>query len=436
MTPAGPPRVDGRMQDPHPTAVDGGNGPAALVPLPSATRALPSDVPAGAVVTDPTTRGAADDGVRPGDRTGFRPDELLGFRVAVTSDRRSDDLIAALQRRGAEVLHAPTLRIVPADEDSRLIADTRAVIDARPDILLATTAFGMRGWLEAADAAGLGAELLEVLGACRILVRGPKARGAIRAAGMDDAGMSAEETTASLVDRVVAEGVRDRTVAVQLHGFVDAGQLARLTGGGARVLTVAPYRWSPPAEPQRVNRLLDAIVAHAVDAVTFTSAPAAEALLASARDRGMQDAVVRALQAEVTAATVGPVTSAPLHAVGVETIYPDRYRLGAMVRLLCEHLTHRRVRRIETVLGLLEVRGRDVSLDGDRVSLSPTSVAVLRALVDAGGAVVSKPGLLGALPDGGDEHALEVAVGRLRQSLGARRDLIRTVIKRGYRLDV
>ena len=109
---------------------------------------------------------------------GFEPEQLIGFRIGVTSDRRSGDLIAALERRGAEVMHAPTLRIVPAQEDSRLIDDTKAVINARPDVLLATTAYGMRGWFEAADAAGLGPTLVEVLSHSRILVRGPKARGA------------------------------------------------------------------------------------------------------------------------------------------------------------------------------------------------------------------------------------------------------------------
>ncbi|MEP6560051.1 MAG: uroporphyrinogen-III synthase [Nakamurella sp.] len=137
---------------------------------------------------------------------GFDPHQLDGFRIGVTSDRRSDELIAALERRGAEVLHAPTLRIVPALEDLRLIDSTRAVIDARPDLLLATTAYGIRGWFEAADAAGLGASLVAVLGRSRILVRGPKARGALRAGGLTDQGMSAEETTASLVDQVIAGG--------------------------------------------------------------------------------------------------------------------------------------------------------------------------------------------------------------------------------------
>ena len=53
----------------------------------------------------------------------------------------------------------------------------------------------MRRWLEVADAAGLGAELTEVLERARILVRGPKARGAVRAAGLEDSGMSVDERT-------------------------------------------------------------------------------------------------------------------------------------------------------------------------------------------------------------------------------------------------
>ena len=365
----------------------------------------------------------------------FDPDQLDGFRIGVTSDRRSADLIAALERRGAEVLHAPTLRIVPAQEDARVVDDTRRIIARHPDVTLVTTGFGMRGWLEAADAAGLGAELTRVLGDSRILVRGPKARGAVRAAGLDDDWMSAQETTASLVDQVLAGDVAGRTVAVQLHGFVDEEQLARLRAAGATVVTVAPYRWTIPAEPARVGRLLDAIAATGLDAVTFTSAPAAEALLAAARERGNLDAVVRALRTDVVPACVGPVTAAPLHAVGIDSIFPDRYRLGALVRLLCEHLTAHRVQRLDTRHGALEIRGRSVALDGRRASMSPTSAAVLRVLAEAGGAVVPRARLVEALPEADEEHALETAIARLRSSLGAR-DLVATVIKRGYRLDV
>jgi len=83
----------------------------------------------------------------------------------------------------------------------------------------------------------------------------------------------------------------------------------------------------------------------------------------------------------------------------------------------------------------LEIRGRSAALGDERVTLSPTSVAALRLLADAGGAVVPKSRLQDVLPDSDDDHALEVAIARLRQALPAR-ELVSTVIKRGYRLDV
>ncbi|PTT70464.1 uroporphyrinogen-III synthase, partial [Arthrobacter sp. HMWF013] len=119
---------------------------------------------------------------------------LEGFRIGVTSHRRSQDLIEALERRGAEVLHAPALKIAPVQEDIRLIEDTKAVIAAKPDLCIATTAYGMRRWCEAADSFGIGEQLLETLGNCRMFVRGPKARGAVRAAGLADVGISSDET--------------------------------------------------------------------------------------------------------------------------------------------------------------------------------------------------------------------------------------------------
>ena len=138
--------------------------------------------------------------------TGTPVEALRGFRIGVTSDRRSGDLIAALERRGAQVLHAPALTMAPNDQDGPLIIETRELIAARPDVVLVTTGYGMRRWFEVADAAGLGAELTAALEAARIFARGPKAHGAVRAAGLLDAQTSELDTTASLVDAVIARG--------------------------------------------------------------------------------------------------------------------------------------------------------------------------------------------------------------------------------------
>ena len=376
---------------------------------------------------------------------GFRADQLEGFRIGVTSDRRSEDLIAAFERRGAEVLHAPTIKMAATPDDGHLERETRAIIESRPDVLLATTSYGLRSWFEAADAMGVGPALLEVLGEARVLVRGPKARGAVRAAGLDDSGMSERETTASLVDMVLASDVRGLTVAVQLHGATDDAQLSRLADAGARVLTVRPYFWQEHEDRPRVSRLVAAACAGALDAVTFTSAPAADALLRAAEREGRLDELlaafgvasggVDAAPVPVLAAGVGPVTAEPLLEHGIVPIVPDRFRMGALIKLVCDELEASRVLHLSTSFGEVLLRGRVAEVGGVRVALSPVSLALFRRLVGAAGAIVPRDRLALAAPEPLDEHAMDVAISRLRQSLPEPK-LVETVIKRGYRLAV
>ena len=68
--------------------------------------------------------------------------------------------------------------------------------------------------------------------------------------------------------------------------------------------------------------------------------------------------------------------------------------------------------------------------------MSPAPLAVLHALVVNPGHVVSRRELLAALPSGTavSEHAVEMAVARLRAAIGTR--MIQTVVKRGFRLAV
>jgi uroporphyrinogen-III synthase len=128
------------------------------------------------------------------------------------------------------------------------------------------------------------------------------------------------------------------------------------------------------------------------------------------------------------------VAATPLRAAGIAAIHPDRYRLAAMIELLCAHLTAHQIHRIPTRYGKLEIRGHGVTIGDQRVTLGSTAVAVLRVLIDAGGAVVSKDRLLAVLPDTTNEHAVEAVIGRIRKGLHPP-DLVATVIKRGYRMD-
>ena len=362
-----------------------------------------------------------------------RVDQLGGFRIGVTSDRRSQDLITALERRGAQVVHAPALKIAPNDQDSTLLDETRELIRQRPQVVLVTTGYGMRSWFEVADTAGLGAELTAVLEQAQIFARGPKAVGAVRAAGLEDAQPTDLDTTASLVDAVADRGLTGLRVAIQLHGYTDEVQLARLRTLSAEVLTVTPYRWVQPAATDRLPRLIEAATRGQLDAVVFTSAPGAVATLETAEVLGLRPALVRALSGPVLAAAVGPVTAAPLRAAGVQPVVPDRHRLGALIRLVCEQLGDHRVERYRSGEVLVEVRGRQVSVDGRAVLLGPNALALFRTLAGSE-TVVSRAELVDALPEVLDDHALEVAMSRLRRSLDVP-GLISTVVRRGYRLN-
>ncbi len=191
------------------------------------------------------------------------------------------------------------------------------------------------------------------------------------------------------------------------------------------------YRWAPPTDPAPLHRLVDLITARLVDAVTFTSVPAVGALLRAA---GAQcDPLLAALRTEVLAACVGPVTAAPLRRYDVPVVAPSRARLSALVRTIVEELPKRAV-SLEVAGHELTLRGHAAIVDGELRPLAPAPMAVLRALASAPGRVLSRAALLHALPRGADEHAVEMAVARLRAGLGAA-GIVQTVVKRGYRLN-
>ncbi|MFD7246084.1 uroporphyrinogen-III synthase [Streptomyces massasporeus] len=358
---------------------------------------------------------------------------LAGFTVGVTAARRADELGVLLQRRGAAVLHAPALRIVPLADDSELLAATKEIIEQVPDIVVATTAIGFRGWVEAADGWGLGEELLSRLGGVRIMARGPKVKGAVRAAGLTEEWSPSSESMAEVLDRLLEEGVDGLRIAIQLHGEPLPGFVEALRASGAEVLGVPVYRWMPPEDITPVDRLLDATVARSLDAVTFTSAPAAASLLSRAEERGLLDEVLAALSHDVLPACVGPVTALPLQSRGIDTIQPERFRLGPLVQLLCKELPAR-ARSFPVAGHRVEIRGHAVLVDGDLKPVPPAGMSLLRALSHRPGWVVARADLLRALPGSGrDEHAVETAMARLRTALGTPK-LIQTVVKRGYRL--
>ena len=112
------------------------------------------------------------------------PPVMAGRTVLITADRRSEDLADAFARRGAAIRHAPAMTIVHHSDDEQLVDDTRALVADPPDTLVITTGAGLRGWMEAAEVAGLDEDLRRALADAYVVARGPKAKGALISRGL------------------------------------------------------------------------------------------------------------------------------------------------------------------------------------------------------------------------------------------------------------
>lgn len=362
---------------------------------------------------------------------------LQGFTVAVTADRRSAEQIELFARRGAKVLHAPTMATQYLDDEAALRRATDEVLRAAPDVLIATTGIGLRAWFETAQGWGLVDPLLATLRSARVVARGVKAAGVARQWGLDVALQPPSERLDDAVSLLLAEGVAGQRVAVQEHGQPTGSAAADLVAAGAEVVPVPVYRWRLPDDPAPVLRLVDAAVAGEVDAVTFTSAPAVTNLFTLADLQGQGSALRAAFNSgRVLAGCVGSVCAGAATDEGVAApVFPDVGRLGLLVRLVSDGLMSRRV---ELQLGghSVVLQGTSAILDGTPVELPPREAALLAALAERPGAVVGKTTLANRLwGTGSDPHAVEVAVNRLRGRLGPAGNRLVTVRGRGYRLD-
>jgi uroporphyrinogen-III synthase len=364
---------------------------------------------------------------------------LAGFRIGVTAARKVEEQVALLERRGARVERAPALSLDPNHvDDDDLRAATADVLSRPVDLFLATTGIGMKTWFAAAERWGVLDELLASIGSAEILARGPKSVGAMRNRGLRELWSPPSECFEDVLEHLRGRDLTGLRIVVQEHGQSLSMVAHALRRQGADVSTVTVYRVASADDPEPTFRLVDLIADRALDAVTFTSAPAVAAVMEAAGVTGRRDEVVSAFQADAVATCVGPVTAAAFEPWGVPTIFPGRSRLAAMVKQLETELPSRRGGlAIELAGGNQLLLHRDeVLLDGIEVRLSPAPAAVLQALVANPGNVVSRRALLAMLPSGqaGSEHAVEMAVARLRAAVGTR--AIQTVVKRGYRLAV
>lgn len=358
---------------------------------------------------------------------------LDGFTVGITADRRADEQASLLERRGATVVHGPSIRTLPLSGDDGLRALTQTIIAEPPHVLVANTGLGIRSWFGAAESWDLGDDLLDALQGTRVYARGPKASGAIHSLGLEVVARAQSERLSECIALAVADGVAGQRVIVQRDGGPPPPDTIALRQAGATVVELPVYRWHRAEDPRPAIRLIEGVVGGRVHAVTFTAGPAIANLFELAAEAGLADSLRATLASgSVVIGCVGPVCAEVAAAEGIadgDVVVPRTSRLGPLVRTVGERLLGR-ARQV----GDLVITGNVVRSGGRRIELTDIEARIMASLSSRPGAVVAKVDLLRDVwgDATADPHIVEVAVGRLRRRLGPDGSTIAAVPRRGY----
>ena len=364
---------------------------------------------------------------------------LHGFTIGITADRRWEEQASLFERRGATVLHGPSIRTLPLAGGTRLRNVTDTVIRRRPRIVIANTGLGVRSWFSSADSWGIGEDLTDALRSARIFARGPKAAGAVHSQGLDVEDRASTERLRDAVNLALAVHEPGDLVALLLDGRGASEETARLEAAGAEVLEIPIYEWEPPEDPGPALRLAESVVAGKVHAVTFTAGPAIRNWLDLADESGLGDDLRTALtDGSVVVGCVGPVCADTAVARGLGSphlVVPTTWRLGPLVRRVTERLMTRAL-CLDVDGSMMIITGNVVTIDGQQVVCTDIEAQVLALLASRPNVVHPKADLLRLVwrDESADPHVVEAVIARLRRRLGDHGASIVSVYRRGYAL--
>jgi len=262
--------------------------------------------------------------------------------VAILETRTGAHLAELISRRGAIPMLAPALEEVP-DVEPQAVAALLLEWRAHPfKMAIFQTGVGTRALFQTTDSLGSTAQMLELLEATTVVVRGPKPVGELNSRQVRiDLRAASPFTTETVLEAVAAVPIDRSRVLVQRYGESNRRLCAALEARGAQVQEIATYRWALPADTRPLEHLLDALASSRVDAVMFTSAVQVQNLYAIAERTNRAGGLAKCLNA-VVVASVGPVCSRALTQHGVRpTFEANPPKLGPLVARLEEELRAR-----------------------------------------------------------------------------------------------
>jgi uroporphyrinogen-III synthase len=367
------------------------------------------------------------------------PPPLAGFTVVVATERRKHEIAEWLEASGSRAIGVRAVRTI-AQPDPVAIADAISMCVAEPvHEVIVSSAFGLRAWVEAARRGGYLDGLLSCFREARLLARDARTADGIRELGLTQIWSTAAGTVEDLFRYLNAQPMTGRRVVAHIESDAHRELCHGLRAAGAAVVEVATAQFTPPPDVYTVRRIVDLVVRRQVDAVLLAGPTVTENLMDQAKADGCTDEMFNAFVEGVLAVCLGPLTAAPLIARGVPVVQAAEPVPASLAASALTELPQRAV-VLETAGRRIEIRGHAVVVAGQLIPVQSGPLSVLRALASRPGRLLSAAEIRAIIPHSPpiDDHAIEMAVSRLRGSLSDSpvdgRELVQTVMKRGYRL--
>ncbi len=261
------------------------------------------------------------------------PASFANLRVAAFESRRADDMTRLIERNEGVPRVSPSMREVAVEEDRPSIDFANRLITGQVDMVIFLTGVGIRQLLLRIERHVDKQRFLDSLADIKTVVRGPKPLAVLRELGIKPTLQVGEPNTwreiLAALDNELP--VVNHTVAVQEYGVSNVSLIAGLEARGAKVESVAIYRWALPEDLGPLEANIRRVVAGEVDIALFTAAQQVEHLLEVAQQMELEQELRQALR-QVVIGSIGPTTSETLRerdfAVDFE---PSHSKMGQLV---------------------------------------------------------------------------------------------------------
>lgn len=270
---------------------------------------------------------------------------LLGRCIALPEHRELDRLATMLEAEGASTVRCPLMAILEAPEPAPILEWLRALAAGRFDDVIFLTGEGVNRLMAMAEQAGIDNEVRAALARTRKITRGPKPARALHTFALGIDLPATAPTSQGVMDCLRGHVLTGRQIGLQLYGDDPNRDLVGfLATKGAAVFPVAPYRYAPALDEQRVVGLIDQLGKGEIDGIAFTAAMQIDRLFKVAQANGGEDRLRQGLE-RIHVAAVGPIVVEALtrHGVHVDTVPARQFFMRRLTQAMAEGLGPRPV---------------------------------------------------------------------------------------------